>query len=575
MDPKEQYLEKLIRSSNQFIMPVFQRFYVWNKPLWLTLWKDIIVLIEEDDIKSKHFMGPMIFSDNTSLSSGSKTMVIDGQQRLITIFILLAVIRDHAKKMNLKDKAESIDSIYLFSINRDNEIIPKIEPRMMDRDTFLKIINNNHENIGSDSLVSKAYQFFSHKIEEILPLQGDLFKSSTPQVFIEKLINTITMRLCVLAIELSPDDNPSTIYYSINFKSEPLSDADLIRNYVFMQFKSFEEQEQFNTTNWGGFEELFGVTEQSRESKKSTKEKEDLSDFYYRYLLSKQGYFPYKKVYSQFISYANEFTRTKNKSLPKLVNELKLYANYSFSILSECKESDLEAAFKRFRLLEREKSTIPLLLYWYNKYEENKSFKPTFLEMLRIIESFILRRAILKRRTLRGYGEILTKAIEYADTPVKLMQFLADKDWPNDQDVRKALKDYPFYHESTEQTKLVLSEIERSYGHKEIVNLEDPRITIEHVMPQTLNESWQQMLGKDFNKIHKKYIHTLGNLTLTGYNGEMGNRAYKKKRQELINSHLELNTYFKNHEKWTEKEILERSDTLIDRFITIWKRPML
>ena len=575
MSPKEEYLERVIKSSNQFIMPVFQRFYVWNQKMWSTLWKDINILIEEEDIKLKHFMGPMIFSDNTSLAFGSKTMVIDGQQRLITIFILLAVIRDHAKKMNLKGKSESIDSKYLFSINAENEMIPKIEPRMRDRDAFLKIINNNHEDIDTESLVIKAYQFFSHKIEEILPSQGDLFKSSTPQIFIEKLINTITMRLCVLAIELSPDDSPASIYYSINFKSEPLSDADLIRNYVFMQFKTFEEQEQFNTTTWGDFEELFGVTEQSRESKKSTKEKEDLSDFYYRYLLSKQGYFPYKKVYSQFISYANEFVRTRNRSFPKLVNELKQYANYSISILSECKEPDLETAFKRFRLLEREKTTIPLLLYLYNKYEENKSFKPTFLEMLRIIESFILRRAILKRRTLRGYGEISTKAIDYADNPIRLMQFLIDKDWPDDLEVRKALKDYPYYHESPEQTKLILSEIERSYGHKEIVNLEDPRITIEHVMPQTLNESWQQMLGKDFNKIHKKYLHTLGNLTLTGYNGEMGNRPYKKKRQELINSHLELNTYFKNHERWTEKEILERSDVLIDKFIKIWKRPTL
>lgn len=221
MTPKEERIDKVIKSSGQFIMPVFQRFYVWKKKMWATLWKDLNALIEEDDIRLKHFIGPMVFFDNSSLAFGQKTAVIDGQQRLITIFILLAVIRDYAKKMNLKNRSEVIDSTYLFSKDSNNEKVPKIEPRMRDREVFLKIIENNHDNLDPESLVTKAYQFFSQKLEEILPTQGDLFKASTPQAFLEKLVNAITMRLCVLTIELQPDDNPSTIYYGLNFKSEP------------------------------------------------------------------------------------------------------------------------------------------------------------------------------------------------------------------------------------------------------------------------------------------------------------------------------------------------------------------
>lgn len=323
-------------------------------------------------------------------------------------------------------------------------------------------------------------------------------------------------------------------------------------------------------TIWGKFEELFGVTEELRESKESTKGKEELSNFYYKYLLSKTGYFAYKRLYSQFVNYTNKFLKGDNTLVAKLVSELKRSAYHYVSIMSKCQKPELEVAFNRFRQLEHD-TAIPLVLHLYNRYERNKLSKSAFLDMLNIIESFILRRSILRRRTLRGYGEIFTKASNHAESQIILMKYFAEKDWPTDRQVRDAMKEYPLYDESKSQCKLILTEIERSYGHKEKVGLQE--LTIEHVMPQTLTENWRKMLGKDANKLHKKYFHTLGNLTLTGYNAEMSNRPYKEKRQFYLKSNLQLNSYFKDHQAWTAKEILERTDVLMDKFIKIWKKP--
>ena len=192
--------------------------------------------------------------------------------------------------------------------------------------------------------------------------------------------------------------------------------------------------------------------------------------------------------------------------------------------------------------------------------------------MLRIIESFILRRLILRERT-RGYGLDFALAVAESGTIKKLRAYFVERGWPTDKEVREALKNFEFYHRASKQCLLVLTEIERSFGHKEKLRLADEDLQIEHVMPQNLTQSWREMLGDEAEEKHEILLHTLGNLTLTGYNLELRDRPFAEKKAEFRDSKISLNEYFEKCDKWTEEEILERTNALCDRFIDLWDRP--
>ena len=552
----------IVSGQKQYVIPVFQRYYEWEEERWKTFWNDLSVLVYEYDSNMTHFIGPMVFFSNVTPATVPKHLVVDGQQRIMTVFVLLAAIRDRARFLKNENLARSIETNSLFFNDRSGNQMTKIIPRMPDRDTLCNILKVKPEEIDKDSLLAKAYEYFSQEIEKITPIQRELF-DETPDDVLSKLDESITQRLWIVQINLDANDNPSNIYESLNFKGKKLSDADLIRNYVFMQLESLEKQEEFNNTIWDSFEKLFIFWGQESG--------ERLTDFYYKYLISKTEYFARKRLYHRFTEHVNNFL--KGKSLVQLVNELKQFAHYFISITSKCKDAELETAFKRFRELKTD-TAIPLILYLYQKYKDPEGkesiSKTQFLNMLRIIESFILRRSILRLRT-RGYGLDFAAACNHTNSLNSLMQYFADRYWPTDQEIRNKMRDFAIYHHEYKKCHLILKEIERSFGHKEQVDLE--KTTVEHVLPQTLTSSWRKMLGPDVDKLYEKYVNTIGNLTLTGYNGELGNKPYEEKLEIFRKSHIQLNSYFTDKDSWTEKEIVERTDVLTDKFIDLWIRP--
>ena len=222
-------------------------------------------------------------------------------------------------------------------------------------------------------------------------------------------LNTITHRLGIILINLDDDDNPSDIYQSLNYKSEKLSDSDLIRNFIFMEVGDLENQEEFNEVHWSSFEDQF--EEYSEENSKSKVQE----DFYYRYLISKTEYFPHRSLYKKFILYVSNRFQDKKKGINNLVNELKEYAENYISINYFCEETELEICFKRFRLL-GVSTAAPLLLHFYDIYKKDEKFPfERFYRVLRMTESFIIRRTIVGART-RGYGEDFAEAIEKSKT---------------------------------------------------------------------------------------------------------------------------------------------------------------
>jgi hypothetical protein len=147
---------------------------------------------------------------------------------------------------------------------------------------------------------------------------------------------------------------------------------------------------------------------------------------------------------------------------------------------------------------------------------------------------------------------------------------LQTKDYPKDTEFRERLLDVKMYGSNrTEKAKLILESLEESFRHKEQVNFD--KLTIEHIMPQTLNDVWKEHLGQDWQITHDLLVHTIGNLTLTAYNGELSNSDFLSKKKEYRNSHLELNSYFQNLNTWRREDIEARAENLADTILNIWK----
>jgi hypothetical protein len=329
-----------------------------------------------------------------------------------------------------------------------------------------------------------------------------------------------------------------------------------------------DDQEEFDNNIWKDFENLFA---------ENTNEPLDLAiltDFYYRYLIAKIGYFAKNRLYVKFMEYLDSKVKDDVEALEIFVNELKRFGHHYLRIKNfEADESELRLAFKRFQMLDVD-TALPLLMVLYDNYDneekQNKTSLSDFISMLQAIESFIIRRSIKRMRT-RGYGLDFAQAIEYTSSFNSFITFLAKKGWPTDQHIIDALTDFPVYHHERKKAFLILSEIERSSGHKEQV--QPTNLTIEHVMPQSLTIAWRDALGPEAEAIHSRLVHTIGNLTLTAYNPNLGNDSFDIKKEIYTDSKLSINSYFASYETWGESEIIERSKKIIDQFIKLWPRP--
>jgi len=567
MDAHPSEMSSILAGPKQYVIPVFQRFYSWKKEEWATLWADIIAINEEKDGRLTHFIGPFIIISKTRAHfSSSNFLVIDGQQRLITITVLLCALRDRARILTLDALAEHFETNSIsFLDNRKNKQM-KIVPRFRDRETLQKIVRGNQSLADEDSLMAEAYKFFAKQLESVGESQIGLWKPNAEETLMT-LYQTIVDRLRLVMVTLDDYDSPSNIYESLNYKGDKLSDADLIRNYTFMQVLP-EQQESFDSNTWKPFESLFEKNEKIDTS--------SLTDFYYRYLIAQTGYFPKNRLYVKFMEYLGERTvEGEINTLEVFISELRRFARYYIRIKNaDAEEYGLRLAFERLALLELD-TAIPLVLVLYNQYENEDSIErislSEFVSMLQALESFIIRRSIFKLRT-RGYGPDLAQAVSHLTDFEQFAEFLASKGWPSDDQIKETLIKFPIYHHEPKKSFLILYEIERAFGHREITRPAD--LTIEHVMPQNLNLMWREMLGPQAEEIHEKYVHTIGNLTLTGYNQTLRDHPFETKKKIFAESKLQLNSYFVQCAVWTEAQICARSAVLTDEFIKVWPRPV-
>jgi uncharacterized protein with ParB-like and HNH nuclease domain len=532
-----------------------------TKKHWNDLWNDILGLWEEEGLSKEHFIGSIVCMSAEHVPyKVPQYVIIDGQQRLTTIAILLSVLRDIAKEKNITELTSEIQEKYLIDKFRKGLERHKIISRSKDRQ-FLSGLIDETVPAGESSIV-EAYSYFKDRIVKLLENQDE------PRPVLEKLREIITKQLPLVMITLTSDEeNPFAIFETLNERGLPLEESDLIRNFVFMQLP-LEEQDRFDEELWMPFESMF-------DSKAGF-----MTAFYRDHLMSYGKYVKISEIYAHF----KKHVKDKQQTPQELATELKRYAGFylTFHRPEISPDKRITETLKRINMLDIS-TAYPLLLYLFDRFDVGAISLDDFLASLHALESFALRRSICGEST-RPYSRWFPMAVRDIKTNVErgqdtilssLLNFLHNKGWPDDEKFKEALLTFPLYWRERQKCRLILEELEKSYKHKEPVNLTISNIQIEHIMPQTLSEEWKTMLGEEWQRIHETYLHTIGNLTLSGYNLELYNRPYPDKKTRLAQSNLELNRYFANVDVWNESAIVARGRKLVEEVTKIWACPSL
>ncbi len=538
--------------EKQFVIPIYQRVYSWEKEHCEQLWDDIIKIGGNDKMNG-HFISSILYvrDDNTH---SSPLLIIDGQQRLTTITLLLTALRNHLSDEDEfleKFSCQKIQNRYLINSDEKGDKKFRLILSESDKDTLLFLIDKNKRKPSEPSLkIVENFKLFEKWISENTDKLETIFKG------LEKLM------IVWIALEKGKDD-PQLIFESMNSKGIELTQTDLIRNYILMGLEP-EKQEIFYKKYWRAMEEDF-------------KQNETLfNQFVRHYLTIKTREIPnINKVYEAFKRYQQE----RGIETEALLQDLQKYCGF-FCQIKFKKETDKDLNKALGFLVDLEMDVIyPLLLELYSDYSDGVLSKQDFIPIIYLTESYICRRAVcgLGTNSLNKVFPSFTKHIqkdEYFKSLKAHFGYLTEKQrFPNDDEFKKLFITIDFYNF---QKKKYFFERLENFNTKEPVNTKE--CTIEHIMPQTLTKEWKRDLGENFQAIHDKYLHTIGNLTLTGYNQEYSNNSFQEKRdmeKGFKQSPLKLNQSLKGLDFFGEEEIEKRANDLADFALKIWTYPNL
>ncbi|MGL2444674.1 GmrSD restriction endonuclease domain-containing protein [Helicobacter pylori] len=538
--------------TNQFVIPIYQRLYSWKKEQCEQLWDDIIKIGGNDKMNG-HFIGSILYARVDDTHS-SPLLIIDGQQRLTTITLLFIALRDHLNDEDeflKKFSCQEIQNRYL--INRDEKGDKKFKLFLSepDRDTLLSLIDKDRRKPSEPSLkIVENFKLFEKWINENTDKLETIFKG------LEKLM------IVWIALKKEKDD-PQLIFESMNSKGIELTQTDLIRNYIVMETE-VEKQEGFYNQYWRAMEEDF-------------KQNETLfNQFVRHYLTIKIGKIPNeKRVYEAFKRYQQE----RGIETETLLQDLQKYCGY-FCQIAFKKEADKDLNKALSFLVDLEMDVVyPLLLELYSDYSDGVLSKQDFIPIIYLTESYICRRAVcgLGTNSLNKVFPSFTKHIqkdEYFKSLKAHFGYLTEKQrFPNNDEFKDSFITIDFYH--FKKREYFLERLE-NFERKERVYAHE--YTIEHIIPQTLTEEWKRDLGENFQAIHDKYLHTIGKLTLTGYNKEYSNNSFQEKRdmeKGFKQSPLRLNQSLRDLKVFGEEQIKKRANDLADWALKIWTYPKL
>lgn len=556
----------LAQTDTQFVIPVYQRNYDWKRQQCRQLLDDIIA-VGGDKKRNAHFIGSIVFIHDDIFSSSEikELVIIDGQQRITTITLIYIVIYRLALELQNEQLTQKINETYLINKFAQEEEKLKLKPTE-NNDKALRYL------LKADSY--ESYPEFSRLIENYTYFKTRITKDNLDsiRVGLDKLM------FVEVSLERGKDD-PQRIFESLNSTGLDLTQADLIRNYILMGLNR-KQQLKIYQDYWQPIEQ------HATDEKNNTNQ---VSDFIRDFLTIQNREIPNKnKVYEEFkTKYPDRDMEHVENILPKLK---KLVYHYNKIINPEHEPNkDVREQLKWINRLEINVS-YPFLLEVYDDYIEQVIDKATFIDILELLQSFVWRRFIvglptnaLNKIFMRLYEDIDKTHYIYS-LQYSLLKRKGNQRFPNNQEVINLLKEKDMYNIQNKNRMYFLERLE-NYQNNERVQLENnPEITIEHIFPQNPDPKWKIELGdEEYNLVKTNYLNTIANLTLSGNNGHLGNKAFIQKRDMNIDgkeqgyrySRLWLNKLLASLDKWDYVELEKRFALITERFMKIWKYPII
>lgn len=549
-------LLSILKGPRQFVIPIYQRTYSWQLSQCNQLLNDILRISHDLSVQG-HFIGSIVYFQESihTVSDVPQLLVIDGQQRLTTVSLLIAAIADFIKEhpIDIGTNTSRLQNYYLINSDEEGELRYKLLLTRKDKMTYINLLNGIPQTEQASQRIMENYTFFKSKINE----------ENVAGIY------SGVQRLFVVDVALEKEKgNPQLIFESMNSTGLDLSQADLIRNYILMGQEVHSQTELY--------EHYLYPMEQSYGNEYTT-----LFDSFMRdYLSVKTGSIPrINQVYKAFKSYI--FSGKAADTITEIVKDIYTYASYYVNMVLH-KEPDklLCESFKRISQL-RVDVSYPFLLPLYNDYVNGTLSKDDFHSALCLVESYVFRRAIcgIPTNSMNKTFATLyksfdkTKYLEGLQAAFLLLE--SYKRFPNDTEFSVFIQSKDVYN--FRSRNYLLSHLE-NYTRKEPIATAD--YTIEHIMPQNprLSGEWQEMLGDNWQETQNKYLHTLGNLTLTGYNSELSDRSFQEKKQMeggFDDSPIRLNAFMRKTDCWNEENLLARAKVLAEKAVHVWQSPSL
>lgn len=553
MKAQDLQFTQLIQGAKQFIIPIFQRTYSWEQSHCEQLWNDIIRVGGHEELDS-HFIGSAVYIPEQETSAAiSRWLVIDGQQRITTISLLLLAFMRRLKAEDLDSpiSASEVEDYYLRNRYGKGEQSYKMLLTKTDKNTLIALLDGKAAPEDASQRIVENFRFFTERMAD-----ADL-----------NVVYAGIQKLMIVDVRLQQGiDNPQMIFESMNSTGKALTQADLIRNFVLMGLPH-EEQTKLYNDYWRPMEILFGAENYNKH----------FDEFMRFFLVIHTGNDRIRKddVYTEFKAYS--LGRDDEPLLAALLQFARYYCRMA---LSKEKDPLLAPMFHDIRDL-RADVCYPMLMEIYHDYELHLLTKEEFVEILLLVESYVFRRAVCDiptnslRQTFASFSRRLKKVRYLESVKATFLLLPSYRRFPKDDEFMRQLQTRNLYKFNRRSYWLRRFE---NFGRKERVMVQD--YTIEHIMPQNaeLSPAWMTELGQDWERIHEQYLHTLGNLTLTGYNSEYSDRPFAEKRDMeggFAQSPLKLNEGLGTCTQWTEEQIKARAARLATRAVGIWNSPML
>ena len=560
MKATEAKLLSFLQKSPQFVIPIYQRTYSWTDKQCRQLWDDILRAGSSDTI-AVHFIGSIVYVEQglSQVTHQAPLLVIDGQQRLTTVSLLIEALARALGDGEPVDgfSAAKLRHYYLSNPLESGDRYFKLLLSQTDNASLKAVIKNTEQPNEPSLRVTQNFDLFTELLAE---QKGDLAP-----------VCRGLAKLVVVDIALSRDqDNPQLIFESMNSTGKELSQADLIRNFILMGLEP-GRQTRLYEEYWRPMELDFGQEAYGTQ----------FDSFMRHYLTVRTGDIPREReVYEAFKDYSRT-TPVRDAGIEALVKEIRAFARY-FCALALGREQDptLGMAFHDLRELKVEVA-YPFLLELYHDYANDRLSAADFAAAVRLVEAYVFRRAICTiptnsmNKTFGTFGKALKKDRYLESIQAHFLTLPSYRRFPSDDEFRRDLHTRDLYNFRSRSYWLRRLE---NHGRKERVPVDE--YTIEHILPQNpdLPTAWKQALGPEWKRVQEQWLHTLGNLTLTGYNAEYSDRPFGEKRDMaggFKQSPLKLNTGLGQLDAWNEAAIQERAGRLADQALAVWTTPKL